>query len=105
MIGRIWVLLKVYFWNSLRNMFALIFKTCTAIGVIFGFTLFIVLMHLSSSVDIQPIALSQNWSTYIQLTSGDSSQSAQPLSLLSYYLSMYSYPLLDEFNCIQSNSA
>ena len=85
MIGRIWVLLKVFFYNSLRNTFALIFKTGIAIGVILAFTLFVVLLQLSNTASTQPIALSENLSAYISLTSGNSAPLTQPLSVISYY--------------------
>ena len=91
MIGRMWVLLKTFFWNSLRNTFALVFKLVIAVGIILGFTLFVALLQLKSTYTTKPIALSSNWSAYIPLTSGNSAPPAQPLSFLSYYLSMCSY--------------
>lgn len=91
-IGRIWVLLKVFFWNSLRNTFALVFKIVIAIGVLVGFTLFIVLMQLPTKYYSKSIPLSQNWSAYVPLTSGGSA-ATQPLSVLSYYLSTRAFRL------------
>lgn len=90
MIERIWVLLKVFFWNSMRNKFALIFKLIIAVGAILLLALFIIILQLPSSYNIQPIFLSEKWSNYFPLKAKGSTPT-QPLSLLSYFSSMIFY--------------